>query len=62
MCKLRYSVSKKFSVAFHKGSNYNYHFIIKKSYQKNVKKQFNCSRQFNCSGENTEEHITLQFQ
>ena len=29
-CNLKYGVSKKISIAFHNGSNYDYHFIIKK--------------------------------
>ena len=29
MCYLKDRLPKKFSIAFHKGSNYDYHFIIK---------------------------------
>ena len=29
ICNLKYSVSKKIPIAFHNGSNYDYHFIIK---------------------------------
>ena len=29
MCDLKYSVPKKIPIAFHNGSNYDYHFIIK---------------------------------
>ena len=29
ICNLRYSVPKKIAIAFHNGSNYEYHFIIK---------------------------------
>ena len=29
MCYLKDRLPKKFSIAFHKGSNYGYHFIIK---------------------------------
>ena len=29
ICHLKYSVPKKIPIAFHNGSNYDYHFIIK---------------------------------
>ena len=29
ICNLKYSIPKKIPVAFHNGSNYDYHFIIK---------------------------------
>ena len=29
ICNLKYSEPKKFLIAFHNGSNYDYHFIIK---------------------------------
>ena len=29
ICNLKYSAPKKFLIAFHNGSNYDYHFIIK---------------------------------
>ena len=29
ICNLKYSVSKNIPAAFHNGSNYDYHFIIK---------------------------------
>ena len=29
ICNLKYSVPKKFYIAFHNGFNYDYHFIIK---------------------------------
>ena len=29
ICNLKYSVPKKIPIVFHKGSNYDYHFIIK---------------------------------
>ena len=29
ICNLKYSVPKKIPIAFHNGSNYDYHFIIK---------------------------------
>ena len=28
ICNLKYSVTKKFPIAFHNGSKYDYHFII----------------------------------
>ena len=40
--KLRYSVPKKIHIVFHKGSNYDYHFIIKKLAEE-FKKQLTCS-------------------
>ena len=46
-CNLKYKVPKKISIDFHKGSNYDYHFIIK-DLAKKIKKQFTCL------GENTE--------
>ena len=30
MCNLKYSVPKKIPLVFHNGSNYDYHFIIKR--------------------------------
>ena len=30
ICNLKYSVPKKIPIAFHNGSNYEYHFIIKR--------------------------------
>ena len=35
MCNLRYSVPKKIYMAFHNGSNYDYHFIIKELEKRN---------------------------
>ena len=40
-CNLKYKVPKKISIDFHKGSNYDYHFIIK-DLAKRIKKQFTC--------------------
>ena len=31
ICNLKYSVPKEIPIVFHDGSNYNYHFIIKKN-------------------------------
>ena len=44
---LRYKISKEIPVVFHKGSTYDYHFIIK-----NLAEEF--EREFECLGENTE--------
>ena len=51
ICNLKYSVTKKFPIVFHNGSNYDYPFIIKELAEE-VKKQFICL------GENTEKYIT----
>ena len=37
ICNLKYSVSKRIPIIFHNGSNYDYHFIVLKCYQKNLK-------------------------
>ena len=47
---LWYSVPKKNPIAFHNGSNYDYHFIIKE-----LGEEF--KKQFACLGENTEKCI-----
>ena len=52
ICNLKYSVSKKTSIVFHNGSNYDYHFVIKELAEK-IKKPFTCL------GENTEKYITF---
>ena len=39
VCNFKYSVSKKIPIVFHNGSNYGYHFIIKKLVEK-FRKQF----------------------
>ena len=49
---LKYSVPKKNPIAFHNGSNYDYHFIIKELVQEFKTK-------FTCLGENTENYITF---
>ena len=52
ICNLKYSVPKKILIAFHIGSNHDYHFIIKElagEYKK----------QFTRLGENTEKDITF---
>ena len=52
LCNLKYSVPKQIPVAFHNGSNYDYHFIIKE-WAEEFKKQFTCL------GENIEKYITF---
>ena len=52
ICNLKYSVSKKNYMVFHKGWNYDYHFIIKE-----LAEEF--EKQFPCLGENTEKYITF---
>ena len=52
ICNLKYGVPKKIPIAFHNGSNFDYHFIIKE-FAEEFKKQFTCL------GENTEEYITF---
>ena len=49
---MRYKVPKEIPVVFHKGSTYDYHFIIKE-----LVKEFD--RNFECLGENTEKYITF---
>ena len=44
---LKYSVPKTITIAFHIGSNYDYHFIIKE-----LAEEF--EKQFSCLEENTE--------
>ena len=50
ICNLKYTVPKKMPIVFHNGSNYDYHFIIRK-----LADEFR--KQFTCSGENTEKYI-----
>ena len=50
ICNLKYRVSKKVPVAFHNGSKYDDHFIIKE-----LPEGF--KKQFTCLGENTEKYI-----
>ena len=52
ICNLKYSVPKKFPIAFHGGSNYDYHFFIKE-----LAGEF--KKQFTCSEKNTEKYITI---
>ena len=53
-CNLRYKTPKEFSVVFHNGSTYDYHFIIK-----GLAEEF--EEQFECLGENTEKYITFSL-
>ena len=52
ICDLRYKTHKKIPVAFHNGSTYNYHFLIKE-----LAEEF--EGQFEFLGENTEKYITF---
>ena len=49
---LKYSLAKKIPIAFHNGSNYDHHFIIKE-----LAEEF--EKQFICLGENSEKYITF---
>ena len=51
-CNLRYKMPKEIPVAFHSGSTYDCHFIIKELAEE-------CEGQFECLGENTEKYITF---
>ena len=52
ICNLKYSVPKKIPIVFHNGSNYDYHFIIKKLAEE-------LKKQISCLGEKTEKYITF---
>ena len=52
ICNLRYKISKEIPTAFHNGSTYDYHFIIK-----NLAEEF--EGEFECLGENTKKYITF---
>ena len=52
ICNLRYKIPKEIPVAFHNGSTYDYHFIIKE-----LAEEF--EGEFECLGENTEKYITF---
>ena len=49
---IKYNVARKNSIAFHNGSNYDYHFIIKDLAEESEKR-------LNCLGKNTERYITF---
>ena len=53
ICDLKYSVPKEILIVFHNGSNYGYHFIIKKK----LAEEF--EGQVNCVGQNTEKSINF---
>ena len=59
---MKYKVPKKIPIAFHNGSTYDYHFIIKRLAEE-FKGQFErlgeFKGQFECLGENTEKCITF---
>ena len=48
----RFNIPNEIPVVFHNGSNYDYHFIIKKSANE-------FKEQFECLGENTEKYKTF---
>ena len=50
---LKHSVPKNIPIAFHNGSNYNYHFILKK-----LAVEF--KKQFSCLGESTGKYIAFK--
>ena len=52
ICNLRYKIPKEIPVAFHNGSTYDYHFIIKE-----LAERF--EGEFECSNENAEKYITF---
>ena len=52
ICSLRYKIPKEIPEAFHNGSTYDYHFIIKE-----LAEEF--EGEFECLGENTEKYITF---
>ena len=52
ICDLKYSVPKKILIIFYNRSNYDYHFIIKKSTE-------DFKKRFTCLGENTEKYLTF---
>ena len=52
ICNIKYSVPKRVGLVFHKGSNYDYHFIIKE-----LARVF--KKQFNGLGKNTEKYVTF---
>ena len=52
ICNLKYSIPKEITIIFHRGSNYDFHFIIKQLADK-------FEGQFSGSGENTEKYKTF---
>ena len=51
-CNLRYKIPTEISLAFHNGSVYDYHFIIKQL-------AIEFKGKFDCLGENTKKYITF---
>ena len=51
VCNLKHSVLKKILIAFHNGSKYDHHFIIKELATE--------KKLFTCLGENTEKYIAF---
>ena len=52
ICNLQYKVTEKIPIAFHNGSTYNYHFVIKNLAEERKGK-------FDCLGENAEKYTTF---
>ena len=55
ICNLKFNVPNEIPVVFHNGSNYDYHFIVKK-----LANEFD--GQFKCFGENKEKYKLFPFQ
>ena len=51
---LKYKLPKKIPIAFHNGSNCDYHLIIKE-----LAEEF--EKQFTCLGENIEKYVTFHY-
>ena len=51
-CNLKYSLREQIPIAFHSGSSYDYHFIIKE-----LAEEF--KKQFTCLGKSTKKYITF---
>ena len=54
ICNLKFIRPKEIPVIFHKGLNYDYHFI-----EKDLSKEF--EGEFNCLGENTEKYKSFSI-
>ena len=55
ICNLKFNVPNDVSVVFHRGSNHDYHFIMK-----DITNEF--EGEFECLGENKEKYKIFQFQ
>ena len=53
ICNLLYKIKKEIFIAFHNGTNYDYHFVIKLQAEEEIKGQFKCL------GENAEKYIAF---